>query len=171
MKFTLAAAAFAATALFSQPAKAATMIEINASATGTTSSMICTTGPQCSTTNPFAAAFNRTIALGDFVNGAAFFQVGANSNGGLLSGTVLDLGGGRLTGIDFSFSQLRNCSGAVPCLNYSTNLSAATFSVRQLFPGVSAVPEPGTWATMLIGFGAIGSAMRRAARPRRLSLV
>lgn len=28
----------------------------------------------------------------------------------------------------------------------------------------SAVPEPGTWATMLIGFGAIGGAMRRRRR-------
>lgn len=34
------------------------------------------------------------------------------------------------------------------------------------FDGVGAVPEPGTWAMMLLGFGAIGFAMRR----RRLRL-
>ena len=28
-----------------------------------------------------------------------------------------------------------------------------------------AVPEPGTWAMMLLGFGAVGFAMRRRRRP------
>ena len=31
-------------------------------------------------------------------------------------------------------------------------------------PGAGAVPEPGTWAMMLIGFGAVGFAMRRRRR-------
>jgi len=32
-------------------------------------------------------------------------------------------------------------------------------------PGGGAVPEPATWAMMLIGFGAVGSALRRKKRP------
>jgi len=30
---------------------------------------------------------------------------------------------------------------------------------------VGAVPEPATWAMMLLGFGAVGFAMRRRQRP------
>ena len=33
---------------------------------------------------------------------------------------------------------------------------------------VNAVPEPGTWAMMLLGFGAIGFGMRRRRAPARL---
>ena len=33
---------------------------------------------------------------------------------------------------------------------------------------VNAVPEPGTWAMMLLGFGAIGYGMRRRRAPARL---
>jgi len=35
---------------------------------------------------------------------------------------------------------------------------------------VGAVPEPATWALMIVGFGAIGSAMRRRQRPRYAGL-
>ena len=36
---------------------------------------------------------------------------------------------------------------------------------------VAPVPEPGTWAMMLVGFGAIGFAMRRRQQPVRLAQV
>jgi len=39
-----------------------------------------------------------------------------------------------------------------------------TTQPRQVITGPSAVPEPGTWATMLLGFGFIGWRMRRRAR-------
>ena len=35
---------------------------------------------------------------------------------------------------------------------------------------INAVPEPGTWAMMLLGFGAIGFAMRRRATPKLAQL-
>lgn len=39
--------------------------------------------------------------------------------------------------------------------------AAANFAVFTRSPISSAVPEPGTWAMMLLGFGAIGATMRR----------
>ncbi|OYW46575.1 MAG: hypothetical protein B7Z08_12095 [Sphingomonadales bacterium 32-68-7] len=37
-------------------------------------------------------------------------------------------------------------------------------------PPVSAVPEPATWAMMIMGFGLLGGAMRRQSRKNRLAL-
>ena len=34
-------------------------------------------------------------------------------------------------------------------------------NVSVMGPAVAAVPEPGTWATMILGFGAVGFSMRR----------
>lgn len=41
---------------------------------------------------------------------------------------------------------------------------AASSSVRLYQTGVSAVPEPGTWAMMLFGFGGMGMVLRRRRR-------
>lgn len=44
-------------------------------------------------------------------------------------------------------------------------LGIGTFSITPVVdPGVPAVPEPGTWALMLLGFGFVGAAMRRQRR-------
>lgn len=43
--------------------------------------------------------------------------------------------------------------------NFEDNAGAITF-------GILAVPEPATWALMLLGFGAIGATMRRRAKVR-----
>lgn len=40
------------------------------------------------------------------------------------------------------------------------------FNYRLTVRDVGAVPEPGTWAMMLVGFGAVGFAMRRRGRPQ-----
>jgi hypothetical protein len=50
-------------------------------------------------------------------------------------------------------------------LNASSTSVQAIDNVR--FGAAASVPEPGTWATMLLGFGAVGFAMRRR---RRLAL-
>jgi hypothetical protein len=42
-----------------------------------------------------------------------------------------------------------------------------TLQPRELVPVTSAVPEPGTWATMLTGFGLIGWRLRRRRRTSR----
>ena len=45
---------------------------------------------------------------------------------------------------------------------YDGGLDNIRFDVRAV--GAGAVPEPGTWALLILGFGAIGGAMRS---PRR----
>ena len=72
------------------------------------------------------------------------------------------------------------CSATFTATNVSTaltfrNLDPSTdfinaldnISVNLVGPGpVGGVPEPATWATMILGFGAIGAAMRRTKRRR-----
>jgi hypothetical protein len=48
----------------------------------------------------------------------------------------------------------------------SGTATAATFQVFQISP--APVPEPTTWAMMLIGFGAVGGAMRRASKAAKI---
>jgi hypothetical protein len=36
---------------------------------------------------------------------------------------------------------------------------------------ISAIPEPATWAMMLVGFGGLGATLRRARRPRALAAI
>jgi hypothetical protein len=42
--------------------------------------------------------------------------------------------------------------------------SAETFNVSLVGTPTSGVPEPATWAMMLIGFAGVGAALRRRAR-------
>lgn len=51
-------------------------------------------------------------------------------------------------------------------VGYADNVSASgSFGARSFnFAAAAAVPEPGTWAMMLVGFGGIGAAMRRQRR-------
>lgn len=41
------------------------------------------------------------------------------------------------------------------------NLHTTTFGAGEIRGQISAVPEPGTWAMMILGFGLVGAAMRR----------
>jgi len=47
------------------------------------------------------------------------------------------------------------------------NVSFPSSEPREVVPPVSAVPEPGTWAMMLMGFGLVAWRVRRKPRPAR----
>jgi len=54
-------------------------------------------------------------------------------------------------------------SGGGPPANGGGPVSFPTSEPREPLTPVSAVPEPGTWATMLLGFGLLGWRLRRRA--------
>lgn len=105
-------------------------------------------------------------------NGAAGAPIGGTSTGfvdfnlfgscGVLAGGCGSATFGAPT--QFSFSQGGRFSVALSNVTFTTPGSA---NVTGRFTFVTApVPEPSTWALMLLGFGAIGAAMRSPARRR-----
>lgn len=91
----------------------------------------------------------KTYTIADFdvvhdieLSGAALAAIGAGGGSLTISGRVTsptDFGGGELNQLVFT----------------------GTGSAQQLVLTTAAVPEPGTWALMIVGFGAAGAAMRR----------
>jgi hypothetical protein len=136
-------------------------------------SVTCDAAAPCSFTRVFEfvtpAGFN--LASADVKSNYAGDNLIAN----------LDFSSVTLNGVEFEtiatgqqeFRNLLNQSlttGATNVLRVSGSSGGnAAFSGTLSFASVAAVPEPGTWALMLLGFGAVGSSMRRqrkdAARP------
>lgn len=53
-------------------------------------------------------------------------------------------------------------SSSTPIFDFSTNGGQAVFAYNTL----AAVPEPATWAMMIVGFGLVGGAMRQRSRTK-----
>ncbi|UZK67671.1 PEPxxWA-CTERM sorting domain-containing protein [Sphingomonas sp. M1-B02] len=68
----------------------------------------------------------------------------------------------RVVGLSFGAGSAFGAgfTGFVDNAQFTTNLGTDTVNFEKT-AAVSAVPEPATWAMMLIGFGAIGTSMRR----------
>ncbi|WP_375289280.1 PEPxxWA-CTERM sorting domain-containing protein [Qipengyuania sp.] len=95
-------------------------------------------------------------------NGGVYTRLGfsgpiANGMTGGVPVTTTSLGGGNYR-LDFNFG------GGYDSFRFGTNDEEADgFSLRSL--SVAAVPEPSTWAMLILGFGLVGGAMRRKAAP------
>ncbi|MHC9419741.1 PEPxxWA-CTERM sorting domain-containing protein [Sphingomonas citri] len=150
--------AVAATAVCAAvPAQAAVTVQINASTTGATTTVRgpCGEKPFCTISTPVSRDFSFTLGVDLALGQSMTFTYGPSTIAGASSGTIMRTGLQTYEGTNFLFTQ------ATPASNggTETRLSASTFSVRQIFP--APVPEPATWAMMILGFGAIGYAMRR----------
>lgn len=130
-------------------------------------------GPATSSTGSYAPpyALNTTKVLGALtgLNGSNIFNFGTAAAGSLtMSGlTVLGAHFGNTTDSEV------NSVTAFWLFNFTTPTSTIYLtngqgsSNAQIFAtGPGAVPEPTSWALMLLGFGVIGSAMRRSSRRR-----
>ena len=170
MRFAIAAAMIVA-CLPAQAQAAAHLYQyqVTATVTGTQSvhnpnQIGCNGGPPgtifCTGQGPWTETLTDLPVPLVSTDGTGTFNWGGCHASGCYSGTIIGGfnpdGTPNFSGINFSFAY-DNIPG--PLFRFGT---AATFSVKLLLvDGVPPVPEPATWAMMIVGFGAMGAAMRR----------
>jgi hypothetical protein len=167
-KILLAAAAATATIAFAPAANAAQTIVISGpSGTFGDDEVVCGAGQ--ATPCSFTRTFNFTTQAGfELVNAtissiASSAMTDINFNNVTLNGVSFDI---VRTGAS-EFRELVN-RALNPVGSNNTILVTGTTGGNAAFSGTlsfAAVPEPTTWAMMLIGFGAVGYSMRK--RPSR----
>ena len=133
-------------------------LSINGIITGTRYTVVCTSGipppggcnPSSTISLPFDYSFGGQSP--DLIQGENYFSLSITARGGV-NGIIND-SSGILTGrnLYYSMDSGAGCS-QVGC--FIEMGRADTFFVG------GGVPEPSTWAMMLLGFGGIGFAMRR----------
>lgn len=74
--------------------------------------------------------------------------------------------------VEFSFDELATYNGLQTAGGYTFNsaLAAGQPIYRIEFEVTEAIPEPASWAMMLVGFGAVGSLVRRRRRQEALAV-
>ena len=90
----------------------------------------------------------------DLVRDVSFANA-LNGGGLIISGTAIDLTGAQLFSGSFFAPTLLQGQFSLTGVN-----SPPLYSLR-VGPALAPVPEPSTWLLLLLGFGAIGAAMRR----------
>ena len=153
----------AVAALWAPAASAAELLNLRLDAylTGTRTIFACDGSDidGCTTTESLAFNWSYNLLLDPalFSDGFETFQVGgAGSPSGIFTGRINYLGGTSFTGINLDYQNFSNAPrlcGSV-CYGSFEIASASTFSV-------AGVPEPSTWALLVLGFGTIAGAMRR----------
>ena len=121
------------------------------------------------TGNSFTSAFTfMTNEVAGFYN----ILVGTSTDGTVFNNVTVTGGGTTTTFAPppatviqrFNIPLLANTAYTLSIGGTSTN-SAAAMSGNITIHQVNAVPEPATWAMMLLGFGAVGMVLRRRRRP------
>lgn len=110
--------------------------------------------------SPFTASGATTVTPGISVTAGQLYvaYLTVFGNAGPTGTATFDLGTPNPDLGYFVFNNTDNPVGD-PSWNYFANFGNARFSAT--FDAQAAVPEPSTWALMILGFGAMGFAMRR----------
>jgi hypothetical protein len=108
----------------------------------------------------YSSATAATVSVYDALNGTGNLLASLNLSAQYNNNCV-----GDPTGAYCNWTAVGvNFSGTAYSINFGGTANFSTFdniTFGSATPGTGAVPEPGTWAMMLLGFGAIGLAMRR----------
>jgi hypothetical protein len=165
-KATIAAAAAFASFAAASPAIAAPIVITADPDPCTTSDIVCT------------FVFDQTVSAGGFSDSGTFTlpQLGVTS-GAVISISAGGMGNVDFTrvfltngGVDYDFGIINGAIDTASVLNLSSVAGLWTITVEGTantdagYSGdlrFTAVPEPTTWALFILGFGALGFAMRR----------
>jgi len=175
MKFKLMLLVLAA--MFAAPANAATIFDVSGSGLFTKTTLYgsnqadwppsCAGFYFCGTSEAILWSFHLGAVEGESEDGtnwtfSAYDAVTRES----IFGSAVYLGNGAYQGTSLVYLKTSIPPFGPSNLDVVINGPTTNFSITQISP--AAVPEPATWAMMLLGFGAIGAAMRRR-RPLNLA--
>lgn len=109
--------------------------------------------------SPFSVTFSSLISNFSAVNVSysSALATAYDGNGAILGTSAASSGQYNGAMLSFGF-------GGIKSITFQGNNSGFGVDNFRFDAGVSAVPEPATWAMMLFGFGAIGMTMRRRRR-------
>lgn len=152
-----------AAALLPVPANAATFL-LSGTVTGTARGIVACEAGMCPSETPYTDTFSFYVDLPLLpdLSTYSFPYTGPSANAGGYEGSFRSIGNGQYEGISITYSRASG-SCSVGNLMCSVDAGAREFSVLQVSP--PPVPEPMTWMLMLLGFGAIGGAMRHRIKP------
>ena len=114
------------------------------------------------TQNPFFDTVSFYWGSVDTYNTVRIYGTGSNPIATFTGQQILDLAGITTSGTDSILVSFTNTEGALKKIGLSSTQNAFEVDNIRFSNGISgAVPEPATWAMMIVGFGAVGSSMRR----------
>jgi hypothetical protein len=162
--------------LLAQPAGAAVLYSIDSvPVTGTiaTQTVNASCGANCPTvTTPYDRLLSALLSNPSIAPSGVWTLTGQAGARNFLTVTLTFSGSTLLSSSLTGADEISRCNAGPPCTSSVGTYTATNFSVRgfdtvtgQSFV-LSPVPEPATWALMLLGFLGVGVALRRRTTPQ-----